>query len=66
MRQQVVVRLFVDLPDEATSRGVRWDAESTARRYVAELLGRLPAGMLADFEVLRVEQARPGKALWSE
>ncbi len=31
-----------------------------------ELLRRLPAGLVADWEVLRVEKTLPNKALWSE
>jgi hypothetical protein len=66
MRKQVVIRLFVDVPEDLTRRnGVR-DEETAARQYVADLLRRLPAGMLADYEVLRVEKALPNKALWSE
>lgn len=66
MRHRVVVRLVVDVPDDATGRDGRKDEETAARRYVSELMGRLPAGMLADFEVMRVEKAQADKALWSE
>lgn len=66
MRKQVVVRLVVDVPDEMVGRGGRRDEETAARQYVADLLRRLPAGMLADYEVVRVEKALPNKALWSE
>ena len=66
MRQRVVVRLLVDVPDDVAGRGGRQDEETAARRYVSELLARLPAGLLADFEVMRIEKARPEKAPWSE
>ncbi|MBI4499164.1 MAG: hypothetical protein HY689_14840 [Chloroflexi bacterium] len=66
MRRWVVVRLLVDLPDEATGGGRRQDEEAVARRHISELLGKLPTGLLADFEVLRVEKSQPGKAIWSE
>lgn len=67
MRKQVVVRLVVDVPEGQAGRGGRVpDEDAAARQYVNELLRRLPAGMIADWEVLRVDKTLPNKALWSE